>query len=405
MPRLTDVHVRNWIRAETPLAKSFGNGLTFTLSASGTATWVLRYRFNGKQRELTIGRYPDLSIKKATEEALKRRTEIFSGIDVAREKQRNKREARQANTVSELGELYYTDLKDRGQTVEGRRWHLDAYIAPKIGRLQLHEVTADDVLAMCNSIRENPRRADKKAAPASAREVLSTLRRMFDFAVDRRLAKDNPASHIKPKTVAEKKSRERALSREELKIFWPALRSDKISPKVGLALRLIYLTLSRKEEVTKAKWNEFSLERAEWDIPAERTKNRKTHRVYLSDQAVAILQEAKAIGCSSEYVFPGNKEKPLGDTTINEAINRAKHFGLNHFTVHDSRRTASTFLHEMDWPSDVIEKALNHTAQGVRAIYNRAEYAIQRRQMLQAWADFLDSLLKPDLDFRASNNG
>ena len=93
-------------------------------------------------------------------------------------------------------------------------------------------------------------------------------------------------------------------------------------------------------------------------------------------------------------MFLGNKGKPVGNTTLNEAVKRAKHFGLKSFTVHDSRRTASTLLHEMDWASDVIEKALNHTAQGIRAVYNRAEYADQRRLMLQSWADFLDSLVK-----------
>jgi len=390
MPRLTDVHIRNWIKAGKPIAKAFGNGLTFTHSANGTASWILRYRFNGRQRELTIGRYPELSIKRASEEALKRRAEIFGGIDVAREKQRQKRESLQANTVAQLGELYYADLAERGRSVDGRRWHLDAYITPKLGRLQLHEITPDDVLAMCDAIKAKPRRPDKESAPASAREVLATIRRMFDFAIDRRLAKHNPASCIKPKTIAEKKSRERALTRDELKILWPALRSDQISPTVGLALRLIYLTLVRKGEAINATWDEISFERSEWDIPAQRTKNRKPHRVYLSTQALSVLSEAQRIGCSSPFIFPGNKGKPLGNTTLNEALKRAAYFSLKPFTVHDSRRTGSTLLHEFNWPSDVIEKALNHTAQGIRAVYNRAEYADQRRSMLTAWADFLD---------------
>ena len=226
---VTDVHIRNWIKAGKPIAKSFGNGLTFTLSASGTASWVLRYRLNAKQRELTIGRYPDLSIKRATEETIKRRADVFEGIDVAHEKQRTKKEHRQASTVTELGNLFYANLMERGKSVEGSRWHLDAYIAPMIGRFKLYEVTPDDVLAMCQEIKDKPRRPDKESAPSSAREVLATLRRMFDFAIDLRLIESNPASRIKPRTIAEKKSRERALTRDELKILWPALHSDKIS--------------------------------------------------------------------------------------------------------------------------------------------------------------------------------
>ena len=100
MPRLTDVHIRNWIKTRKPIAKSFGNGLTFTLSAKGTATWILRYRINGKQCEITIGHYPEFSIKRAMEDALKRRIEIASGIDVVREKQRLKREMWIANTAN-----------------------------------------------------------------------------------------------------------------------------------------------------------------------------------------------------------------------------------------------------------------------------------------------------------------
>jgi integrase len=392
--RLTDVHIRNWIKAAKPIAKSFGNGLTFTLSAKETATWVLRYRFNGKQREITIGHYPEFSIKKATEEAFKRRSEIAGGVDVAREKQRLKRELLLANTVAELGDLYFADFEERGRSIKSRRWHLDAYIVPKLGRLKLHEVTPDDVLALCDAIKAKPRRSDKVSAPASAREVLGTLRRMFDFAIDRRLAKNNPASVIKPKTIAEKRSRERVLTQEELAVLWRELQSEQVSATVSLALRFLYLTLTRKGEVLRSTWDEFSFERAEWDIPGARTKTQRPHRVYLSTQAIALLEKAKVLSCSSKFVFLGNKDKPVGNTTLNEAVKRAKHFNLKPFTVHDSRRTASTFLHEQGWPSDVIEKALNHAAQGIRAVYNRAEYADQRRSMLQAWADFLDSLVE-----------
>jgi integrase len=396
--RLTDVQIRNWIRAGKPVAKSFGNGLTFTLSAKGTATWILRFRQDGKQRELTLGRYPEFSIKKATEEAFKHRVAIACGTNVAREKQLRKREAKLANTVTELGNIYFDYLAEQGRLISGRRWHLDAYIGPKLGRFKLNDVTADDVFAMCLAIKKNPRRNDKETAPSSAREVLGTLRRMFDFAIDHRLAKHNPATSIKPQTIAEKRSRERTLSTQELRVLWPALRTEHVSPVVGLALRLLYLTLTRKSEVIKATWAEINESCAEWDIPGERTKNRKPHRVYLSTQSLAILREAKILGCSSPFIFPGQNEKPLGESTLNEAIKRANYFGLKAFTIHDSRRTASTLLHETGWPSDVIEKALNHTDQGIRAVYNRAEYADQRRNMLQAWADFLDSIEERPLD-------
>jgi len=147
----------------------------------------------------------------------------------------------------------------------------------------------------------------------------------------------------------------------------------------------------RKAELTEATWEEINLQEGIWDIPAERTKKDKPHRVYLSRQASAMLEELKTYAGKSAYVFPstrGMEDRPISKSTLNQAV-RALEIDVQHFVLHDFRRTASTHLHEMGYSSDAIERALAHKIQGIKGVYNRAEYSEQRRAILQAWADFV----------------
>ena len=145
-----------------------------------------------------------------------------------------------------------------------------------------------------------------------------------------------------------------------------------------------------------ARWEHVDLDAAEWHIPAENSKTGKPHIVYLSTQAVGLFKELKALAGGSELGMPGRGSltKPFAHNAINTALKTAlQGQAIPAFTVHDLRRTASTLLHENGWASDVVEKALNHTIGGVRGVYNRAEYAPQRQEMLQFWADFIEQLM------------
>jgi integrase len=162
------------------------------------------------------------------------------------------------------------------------------------------------------------------------------------------------------------------------------------------------LTLVRKTEFIEAKWDEVNFETAIWTIPKDRMKAGRPHNVYLSQQALDILVAFKTCFSASSYLHPGRYETelPISSATLNRVIDatvkvvhdRGEDF--DPFTVHDLRRTASTLLHEAGFNSDWIEKCLAHEQRGVRAIYNKAEYAEQRRTMLQAWADMLDAWIK-----------
>jgi len=152
----------------------------------------------------------------------------------------------------------------------------------------------------------------------------------------------------------------------------------------------------RKSELLQARWSHVDLDQAEWHIPAEHSKTGKPHIVFLARQSVALFKELKVLAGGSELVLPGRGSltKTFAHNAINNALKKSlQGQDIPAFTIHDLRRTASTLLHENGWPSDVVEKALNHTIGGVRGVYNRAEYESQRREMLQFWADFVEQLM------------
>jgi integrase len=156
-----------------------------------------------------------------------------------------------------------------------------------------------------------------------------------------------------------------------------------------LAIHLLLLTMVRKGELIGAKWQNVDLEGGEWHIPE--TKIGKPHVVYISEQAKDIFAELRELAAGSSYVLPSrsNPKAPVALSSLNVAI-RALGVDISNFVLHDFRRTASTHLHEAGYPADVVEKALGHTIGGVRGVYNKAQYAVQRRVMLQKWADMVD---------------
>lgn len=200
--------------------------------------------------------------------------------------------------------------------------------------------------------------------------------------------------------VHKAKPRERALSTDEIRAFLKAAFESNIRRQFKIGLHLILLTMVRKSELLLARWEHVDFEQAEWHIPAEHSKTGKPHIVFLPRQAIALFKELRSLAGGSELVMPGRGSltKPFAHNAINTALKAALKTALQGqdipaFTIHDLRRTASTLMHENGWPSDVVEKALNHTIGGVRGVCNRAEYASQRREMLQFWADTIEQLM------------
>jgi integrase len=196
--------------------------------------------------------------------------------------------------------------------------------------------------------------------------------------------------------VFKPKARERFLSPQEIRLFLRTVYHSNIRRQFKLSLHLLLITMTRKSELRLARWDHVDFDAGEWAITVENSKTGKPHIVYLSTQAKRLFEELKQLAGRSEYVLPGRGviDRPFAHNAINKAMFQAtQSLDVPHFTIHDLRRTSSTLLHENDWSSDVIEKAMNHNVGGVRGVYNRAQYADQRRKMLQDWANYVDTLI------------
>ena len=410
---LTDMQ----LRALKPTGKIYKvadqQGLYVAVTRTGVVSFRFDYRVNGRRETLVIGKYdPTVGAKKPRElneldygmslslaEArllmTRAHRSIEQGESPSRSKVEKRTEAADALTFGSWAEKYFAEADLAESTKAMRKSVYDRNLADEFGRLKLEEITPVRLMARCEKIKERG-----AAAPAvHAREIVLQV---FRFIQARGLKIDNPAESIRPSAIATFKARDRALTPAEIHTFFKALEQTATMSTLRLAVKFMLLTLVRKTEFIEAKWDEVNFETAIWTIPKERMKAGRPHNVYLSQQALDILMAFKTCFSASSYLHPGRYETelPISSATLNRVIDatvkvvhdRGEDF--DPFTVHDLRRTASTLLHEAGFNSDWIEKCLAHEQRGVRAIYNKAEYAEQRRTMLQAWADMLDAWIK-----------
>jgi integrase len=368
------------------------DGLYIEVLTTGSMVWRFKYYLNGKREKLTIGRYPEIGLAKARELRNEAAELVALGKSPAKAKQvdkvKIKAEAARASDFKQLAERWFADDvadKSEGWRYTVRNWlKLDIY--PAIGPKDPREITDDDIDAILEKI-------VKRGSPASANKVRAICSKVFEYGIGKRELTLNPAARIKPVKTPETQNH-RALGVKEIKPFPLALDKIDTRPINKLAIQILLLTFTRKDELRLAKWDEFDMDNGLWEIPAHRMKMRESHRVYLSCQVLQLLEELRPHSGSSEYLLPNNstRSKPIGHTTINNVIDRLEINGAR-FVPHGFRATASSILNEAGFRHDVIERQLAHKDRNkVRATYNQAEYAHERRDMLQWWADYVDSL-------------
>lgn len=379
-----------------------GRGLGLEVMPSGLKVW--RYRL-GSQR-LTIGRYPRVDLKKAR--AWRDKWDpIFREHGFSRALYAESQTKTQP-TVREFSDRYIAEvLEKRRKDPKQMISILRNQVWPKLGRRVMSKVTGAEVREIVFQKRD----AGRAAAAAKLRDL---IKRLWDYAIVCGVATINPAHATPLKFIQQSRSRSRTLSRREIAKFVEKLLStSRISHQHKHALMLLLLTMARKSELLLARWQDVNLGTGIWEIPAEHSKTGTPHIVYLSMQALRFMRQeggrashlnpAKWDGTSprrtvedfltsESFVFPtqGSFTQPMHPNTLNKALARVD-WGMPHFTIHDLRRTAATLLSEEGFPPDVIEKALNHSIKGIRGVYNRAEYAEQRKEMLQRWADLIDN--------------
>jgi integrase len=390
---LTDIKLKSLKPRESGYKVADRDGLYVMVKPSGSLIFRFDYRYHGRRETLTIGRYGDggITLAEARDNGNDARRKLRTGISPAREKADGKRRLTEAQTFAAHSGVWMRDAGMAESTKAMRKAILDRDVLPALGKRYLEEIRPSELMALFDKIKA-------RGAPATALHAREIVGQVYRHASARGLRITNPTDSIKPSAIATFKPRDRALTPDEIRAFFNTLDAVGSLPTIKLAIKQIVLTLCRKGELLQAKWAEIDFEKATWTIPAERMKAGRPHVIYLSAQALDIMIALKTCAGSSDYVLPGryDLDKPMSDATLNRVITatveKARKAGetLDEFSVHDLRRTGSTLLHELGFNSDWIEKCLAHEQRGVRAVYNKAEYADQRRKMLQSWADMVD---------------
>lgn len=421
---LTDTKLRNLKPGAKAYQEADEGGLFVEVMPGGAKVWRLRYRTGGrgsKQEKVTLGEYPAHSLAEArawrddckalvgrglSPMALKRGDPVPDDAkpevkEIAqaflqnwcwRAVEKTKAKAAEAlagETVEAFARHWFTEIAEPSNSnPRNIKRVLEKDVIPAIGSKQIADVTVSDVLAITDKIKA-------RGADQMALQTRNVLKRLFAYAIAREKATFNPAAAVEARFVATAKSRDVALTPDELGRLLRAVYQSSMKRAHKLALHLLILCMVRKSELIEAKWEEIDFERAEWAIPGERMKKDKPHLVPLTPQALAMFEELKGLASGSEWVFPSrsNLHQPIAHSTLNAAV-RTLEIDVRDFVIHDFRRTASTHLHEAGFNSDWIEKALAHETKGIRGVYNRAQYMEQRRKMLCWWADFVDSQIQ-----------
>lgn len=389
---LTDTVVRKTKPKTKPFKLSDGGSLYLQVQPSGSKYWRLAYRYAEKQKTLSIGVYPQISLAEARTKRDEAKKYLSKGIDPSNlmsKKVRKQKEIENHENSFEAVALEWHELQ-KGNWSENHSERVLASLKSEafkdIGTIPIQDVTAPHVLAVLRKI-------EKRGALEIASRVLQRCSAIFRYAIQTGRVDHNPVTDLQGALKTRKVEHRSALTRAELPNFLNKLKTYEGNTVTQLALKLIVLTFVRTGELRGAVWSEFDLKNAEWRIPAERMKMSKEHIVPLSQQAIEVLCELKPITDKHELVFPSERtwKKSMSENTMLYAMYRMGYHGRA--TVHGFRATASTILNESGFKPDVIERQLAHIERNkVRAAYHRSEYLEERKQMMQWWADFIDAI-------------
>ncbi|REL34044.1 tyrosine-type recombinase/integrase [Thalassotalea euphylliae] len=401
---MNDAQLKALIKKGKPVNKSIGRGLYFRISEEGTPFWVLRYTFNKKRKQYTIGRYgnkaDEITLADAPDKAAEVRKLIKDGKDPVLERKRPKKA--KFKTVDDIAQKWLRicerDLKH--PHIPARVYKKEIF--PRIGQLAVSDVEPTDILAIVESINDSGR-------PTISNDALAYCKQIFDRAVVESAIKYNPAAAISIKHAGGKeKARTRKLSFDEVEIVFKVLseNSDQFTRENYIALLLLLCLGVRKGELISAKWQAVDLEKKTWLLMPDGTKTEAEIIIPLPDKLIALFEELKVRSLGSDYLFPNRRasqrRKYISDDTLNHALaklfgkkvgSKNKPFpnvlgkaGIEYFVVHDLRRTCRSLLSSLGIPPHIAERCLNHKIKGVEGIYDRHDYFEERKEALEKLA-------------------
>jgi integrase len=393
---LTDTQIRNAKPGEKVIKLSDGGGLQLWIMPNGSKLWNLAYRdLTQKQRKLSFGAYPGLSLSDARKKRDDAKALLASGIDPSQQKRLDKltKAISDATTFKAVAEEYLDKMRREGRaeaTLTKTEWLLSmAY--PLIGDRPIAEIKAPEILAALKKV-------EARGILESAHRLRSVIGTVFRYAIATARAESDPSAHLKGAlTARQPKNRAAIIDPVRFGELLRAIDGFYGQPTTKAALKLLALVFTRPGELRLAEWTEFDFDKAVWTISAGRMKMRREHKVPLSRQAVTILRELQRFTGEGRFLFPGTRSamRPISDGTLNAALRRLG-YDKEDVCAHGFRATASTLLNECrKFSPDAIERALAHEEEDdVRKAYSRGAYWDERVEMAQWWADHLDVLRK-----------
>jgi integrase len=390
---LSDTAIRKIKPTDKPFKVADERGLHLLVTPSGGKLWRLKYRFEGKEKLISFGAYPDVPLVRAREKRDEARRILADGIDPSEHRKAHQamRAEVNGNTFEAIAREWYSkQLRSwsprQAVKVSGL---FEKNLYPWLGKRPITEIKAIELLATL-------RRMEDRGAVETARQALQCCGQVFRYAIATGRADRDITPDLKG-ALSKSKPKHYAAITDPVKVGALLRAIDGYSGTLAVkcALKLGVLSFVRPGELRKAEWDEFDLERAEWNIPAERMKMDEPHIVPLCDQALAVLRELHPLTGRGRFVFPGERshERPMSENSVNAALRRMG-YPQDEMTGHGFRAMARTILDEvLGVRPDFIEHQLAHAVKDPNGrAYNRTAHLAERRKMMQQWADYLDKL-------------
>jgi len=386
---LTETKLRNAKPTDKPYKLFDERGLYLIVHPNGGRWWRFKYTVGGREKLISLGTYPDVSLKRAREKRDDARSHVADGVDPSDKRQAER--LAQADTFEAVAREWLPKQSFTPKSLQKAKWHFDDLTFPYIGSRPISQLTAPEIL-------EVVRRLERRGKIETAHRVKQRIGQVLRYAIATGRAEHDVTADLRGAITPLKVTNRPAIT-EPSKVgeLLRAIDGYSGQPATEAALKLAPLLFVRPGELRAARWEEFNLEgeEPEWRIPAERMKMREYHIVPLAKQAVAILRDLQPVtGPDRGLVFPSLRDpnRPMSDAAITAALRRMG-YPREEQSWHGFRTIASTLLNEQGWHPDLIELQLAHQERNtVRAAYNRAQRLAERRKMMQAWADYLDGL-------------
>jgi integrase len=408
-------------------------GLMVRVFPSGAISFRFRYTHGGKRRVMVLGEYGDNALLLADAFSLHAaaQRELELGLDPIEERDRRQREAERARqeratagTVADLVEQFvHRKLRAERWDAECQAWVRDSKMKTKprkrpddaaallkanlvnstldgqtVGKIKAQDLTRRQLVRLLDAIVD-------RGAPVTANRVYALLKQLFDWAAAKDIIPASPLAGVQ-RPGGEEAPRQRKLNADEIRTFWFKLDIADMAEPTRLALKLLLVTAQRRGELTFAKWSHFDLDGKLWTIPVEllksshaRKEKPEPHQVPLSPLALDILCKLKALTGDGVYVLPAHADQRKPHSYSERVLSRAvrkneDHFGLAHFTPHDLRRTAASFMTGLGIPRLHVEKVLNHSTGDIAEVYDRHDYLPEKRTALDRWATSLADIIE-----------